>query len=233
MTRRYVYHEDREHPGPGGSGTRQRMMATALELREITPGRATAHGPYTVLEGRAVPYGEDTNLRWFLEQHDSASMKKTTAGSAKNAPLLLWHDNQAMPIGHAEQWSHDGGLDGLWRLNATSQAQEAATMADSGDLTGLSIGFVPIRSKWEFVDEWDPDQGPDHMDRVTRLENRLVEVSITPTPAYAGAQVTHIRQSPDGLMIDGMTIEDYRALRTQLGPPTPRMDEWRQYLTQL
>jgi uncharacterized protein len=232
--RTHTFNEDREHPGPGGGGPRHRTMTAALELREITPGRATSHGPYTTLEGRAVPYGEDTNLRWFLEQHDAASMKKTTAGAAKNAPLLAYHNNETSPIGHAESWSHaNGGLDGVWRLNNTSQAQEMASLADSGDLTGLSIGFLPIRSRWEFVDEWDPDEGPEHMDRVTRMESRLIEVSITPTPAFASAQVTSIRQSPDGLLVDGMTVEDYKAMRALLGPPTPRMDEWRQYLTTL
>jgi hypothetical protein len=208
-------------------------MPAALELREITPGRSTARGPYTTLEGRAVPYGEEANLRWFLESHDPASMKKTTAGAAKEAPLLLFHNNATWPIGHAVDWRHGDGLDGVWRLNATGEAQRAAEMANSGDLTGLSIGFIPIRSKWEFVDEWDPDGGPDHMDRVTRLENRLIEVSITPTPAFAGAQVTSIRNSPDGVTVDGMTIEDYRALRAHLGPPTPRADALRQYLATL
>jgi hypothetical protein len=230
----FVYIEDREHPGPGGSGSRSRAMTTTLELREVTPGRATAHGPYATLEGRAVPFGEEANLHWFLESHDPSSLKRSTAAAAKTAPLLLFHNNQSFPIGHAEQWTHrDEGLDGLWRLNSSHEAQEAATRADSGDLTGLSIGFVPLRSKWEFVDEWDPDLGPDHMDRVTRLESRLVEVSITPTPAFAGAQIASVRQSPDGLMVDGMTRDDYRQLRTMLGPPTPRMDEWRQYLSTL
>lgn len=230
----FVYIEDREHPGPGGSGARQRAMATTLELREVTPGRATAHGPYSTLEGRAVPFGEHADLRWFLEAHDSASMKKTTAGAAKQAPLLLFHNNAALPIGHAEEWKNNtDGLDGRWRLNATREAQEAAALADAGDLRGMSIGFIPIRSRWEFVDEWDPDAGPDHMDRVTRLESRLVEVSVTPTPAYVGAQITAIRQSPDGMMVDGMTIDDYRQLRKMLGPPTPRMDEWRRYASTL
>jgi hypothetical protein len=209
-------------------------MATTLELREVTPGRATSHGPYSTLEGRAVPFGEEANLRWFLESHDPASMKKTTAGAAKQAPLLLFHNNTAMPIGHAEKWTNSAhGLDGLWRLNSTSAAQEAATMADGGDLQGMSIGFMPIRSRWEFVDEWDPDAGEDNMDRVTRLESRLIEVSVTPTPAFAGAQITAIRQSPDGLMVDGMTVEDYRQLRAHLGPPTPRVDEWRRYASTL
>ena len=35
--------------------------------------------------------------------------------------------------------------------------------------------------------------GEDHMDRITRVEARLVETSIVPTPAYADAQVTLVR----------------------------------------
>ena len=157
----FVYMEDREHPGPGGSGARQRGIATTLELREVTPGRSTAHGPFSTLEGRAVPYGEEANLRWFLESHDGSSLKKTTAGAAKQAPLLLFHNNQAMPIGHAEQWTHTGdGLDGLWRLNSSSAAQDAASMADAGDLKGLSIGFVPIRCQMGVRRRLGPRAGP-------------------------------------------------------------------------
>jgi phage head maturation protease len=59
----------------------------------------------------------------------------------------------------------------------------------------LSIGFSPIQSSWEYVDDWNPDLGPTHMDRVTRTESRLIEVSLTPTPAFEGAQVTLVRSA--------------------------------------
>jgi phage prohead protease, HK97 family len=162
-----------------------------LELRDAHPsGR-----PYRHLEGRAVPYDTWENVGWFLEQHVAGSFERSTkGGSGKNAPLLLFHDNRSWPVGHAESWTHESdGMHGVWRLNATPEAQKAAQMASDGDLTGLSIGFQPIHSKWELVDDWDPEADADHMDRVSRLESRLIEVSITPTPAFQDAQVTLVR----------------------------------------
>ena len=98
-------------------------------------------------------------------------MKQTTAaGSGQRAlPLLLFHDNRSFPIGVAEKWTHTpDGLDGMWKLNDDPEAQRAARAAERGELTGLSIGFQPMRSRWEFVgwDDYNPDDGPDHMDRV-------------------------------------------------------------------
>src|SRR5215471_5417276 len=153
-----------------------REYGAVLELRE-----AQAIGkPYSYLEGRAVPYNTWADLGWFLERHAPNSFKSSTNGrSGKNLPLLLFHNNQSMPIGHAERWTHDGeGMHGVWKLNETAPAQEAARMADSGDLLGLSVGFQDIRNPaWEIPDDFMPDLGPEHKARVTRLESRLVEVS--------------------------------------------------------
>jgi hypothetical protein len=65
-------------------------------------------------------------------------------------------------------------------------------------LVGMSIGFVPLRASWEFVEDWDPNLGLEHMDKCTREEARLAEVSLTPTPAYAGAVVEAVRSSDRG-----------------------------------
>ena len=158
------------------------------------PGRP----PYKFLEGMAVPYGTDADIGWFVESHEAGSFAHSTrGGTGKSLPLLLFHDNRSWPAGHADKWTHEAdGMRGVWRLNETPAAQTAAQMADAGDLTGLSIGFQPIRSKWEILDldEWDPELGPDHKDRVTRLESRLLEVSITPTPAFVDAKITAVRQ---------------------------------------
>jgi HK97 family phage prohead protease len=159
-------------------------------------GRATR---YRHLEGRAVPFNTWADVGWFLESHAPGSFTKTTRGGAgQKLPLLLFHDNRSFPIGHAESWANtDDGLDGVWSLNDSDAAQAAARMVDDGDLLGLSIGFAPIRSSWDYVDpdSWNPELGPDHMDRVTRLESRLVEVSLTPTPAFADAQATLVRSA--------------------------------------
>lgn len=185
---------DAAHPGPDGNLPQDRIMSAGFELRD-----AQAIGkPYRYLEGMAVPYRAWADIGWFLEQHDNGSFAHSTrGGTGKNLPLLLFHDNRSWPAGHAEKWTHeDDGMLGVWRLNDTPAAQTAATLADNGDLNGLSIGFAPIRSKWEFLDldEWDPDLGPDHKDRVTRIESRLLEVSLTPTPAFVEAKITAVRE---------------------------------------
>lgn len=192
-----------------------REYGAVLELRETQ----AVGKPYSYLEGRAVPYGQWADVGWFLERHAPNSFKRSTNGrSGKNLPLLLFHNRESMPIGHAERWAHDNtGMTGIWRLNDTAQAQEAARMAEAGDLVGLSVGFQDIQTPaWEFPDDFMPDLGPEHKARVTRLESRLVEVSMTPTPVYADAGVTMVRT---------------RALK-----PEPRkrdVDAWRELMEEL
>jgi len=187
-----TFHATPSKPGPDGNGEARRMWAA--ELRDVqTTGR-----PYRYLEGRAVPYDVAGDIGWYVETHAFGSLKKSTREGAKNAPLLLGHANRDMQAiaGHAEEWRHEAdGLHGVWKLNDSEGAQRAGQLVDGGDLAGLSIGFQPILSTWDLVDfdEWDPDLGPDHKDRVTRLESRLLEVSLVPTPAFAEAAVTAIR----------------------------------------
>ena len=171
----------------------ERGFTVALEIRDAQA--VGAAGRYRFLEGLAVPYDTWADIGPFVERHRAGSFLRSTKGAGKNLPLLLFHDNRKWPIGHAEKWSHDGGLTGLWRLNDTNDAQTAAQLAEAGDLRGMSIGFQPDKSEWDprGADDWNPDLGPEHKDRVTRLESRLLEVSLTPTPAFADAQVACVR----------------------------------------
>ena len=184
----------------------RRLYDTRMELQAV--GR-----PYKYLEGRAVPYDTWGDVGWFREQHRFGSFKRSTNGrSATKLPLLLFHDNRSWPIGHAETWSHpDDGVHGVWQLNETPEAQRAARMAEDGDLTGLSVGFIDAAAPlWEWPDDFDPAGGPDQRARVTRVESRLVEVSLTPTPAFPEAAVSMVR--------------------TRARPPAPKprqVDRWR------
>jgi HK97 family phage prohead protease len=167
-----------------------RLYETGMQLRDTQ----LVGKPYKFLEGRAVPYNVWADIGWFLEQHEKGSLDRTTKEAAMKLPLLLFHNNRSWPIGVSDSWDHqDDGLHGVWRLNQTNDAQQAALLAESGDLAYLSIGFSPIRSAWEYVEDFNPDLGPDHMDRVTRLESRLLEVSLTPTPAFSTAEITMVR----------------------------------------
>lgn len=167
---------------------------SALQLREV---EASASGRW--LEGRAVPYGEWADVGWYQEQHEAGSFAVSIKQAAEKLPLLLWHDSRTFPVGVSHEWRDNAaGLDVVWRMDDSTEATRALDLADKGMLTGLSIGFAPIRSEWDMVDDWDPDKGPEFMDRVTRLESRLLEVSMTPTPAFAGAQVSLVRSRERG-----------------------------------
>jgi HK97 family phage prohead protease len=167
-----------------------RYAETRLELRDSE----VIGKPYKYLHGRAVPYETWADIGWFLEQFAAGSFRQSTSTGGKHAPLLLFHDNRAFPIGMLDSAKHAAdGFDGVWKLNETAEAQRAAGHADAGELVGLSVGFAPIRSDWTYVEDWNPDLGADHKDRVVRIEARLIEVSLTPTPAYEDAGVSQVR----------------------------------------
>ena len=155
----------------------------ALEFRDI---EASAGLRY--LEGRAVPYDVWQDVGWYVEMIKKNCFAKSIREAAKSLPLLLWHDNRSFPVGVSEKWTeNDDGLDVVWRIDTDDElAVEAARKARDGMLTGLSVGFAPIKSERIIEDDSD-------VARIVRIEARLLEVSLTPTPAYAGAQVSLVR----------------------------------------
>ena len=72
----------------------------ALELRDaqaVGAGRM-----YRYLEGRAVPYGEWSNMGEFMEQHAPRSfVQSTKAGTGRKLPLLPFHRRDGYPVGIA------------------------------------------------------------------------------------------------------------------------------------
>ena len=153
-----------------------------LELRE---SEVSESGRY--LEGRAVPYGAFQDVGWYMERIKKGCFRKSIREAGKELPLLLFHDSRSFPVGVSEKWTeNDDGLDCVWRLDSSDMAQEAARLARDGMLTGLSVGFAPILDDREF----DAEKGIAY---VTRVEARLLEVSLTPTPAYVGAKVSLVR----------------------------------------
>jgi HK97 family phage prohead protease len=173
------------------------MIAATTErsVFEFRHDAVESVGRFTRLEGRAVPYNTWANVGPYLEQFKPGAFAKSIRETAAALPLMLFHGRDDLwPIGLATRWqSKDDGLYGSWQLNDSPNAQRAAAMAKSGELGFLSIGFVDVRSVPELAGDYNPDLGEDHMDRITRIEARLVETSIVPTPAYADAQVTLVR----------------------------------------
>jgi HK97 family phage prohead protease len=152
---------------------------------------------FTSVTGVVVPYSATyTDVGWFLERFERGAF---TASLVKrpDVPLLLWHDNRSFPVGVAEDWDDRAdGLHGRFRLAMSAVAQVAASHIRDGFMDGMSVGFGPVRSSWSYAAEYNPDAGPDFMDRVTRHEARLHEVSLVSTPAYVDARVYHVGSTP-------------------------------------
>lgn len=202
--------------------------ALRLEVRDIDTDAAM-----TELHGRAVPYGERINVGWYDETMQAGCFTKSIHQAARALPLLLWHDNRSWPVGQAREWI-DGpdGLDAVWALDDSDLAQRAARQARDGFMTGLSVGFQPSPngSVWEFVDADVYDPGAGIVDHVKRTEARLLETSLTPTPAYAGAGVSlvrsadvpqHVRENRRRVARPG-ELDDWRAVLASLRESGPR-----------
>lgn len=167
----------------------ERRLHERFEIRDVD----TKDG-FTRLAGRAVPYDEQADIGWFLEEHARGSFAKSIAEAARDLPLNLFHDNRTWPIGAADEWQ-DGrkALDAIWRLDHSEEAQRAAQLVDDRILTGLSIEFQPIRSDWQLAETFDPDRGPEYKDRVVRLESRMIGTALVQTGAFVGAQTMWVR----------------------------------------
>ena len=97
------------------------------------------------------------------------------------------------------------GLIADFKLAGTARGEEARTLAEEGMVTGLSVGFIPVRNKTTQVN------GRQH---VQRLEAKLDHVGLVSQPAYAEAQVLSTRAyDPDDEEL------------------VPRLARWRHLLT--
>jgi len=188
-----------------------RLSVGMFELRDaeaVGAGRI-----YRYLHGRAVPYDEWTDLGDFMESFAAGSFEQSTrAGSGRGKALLAFHKRDVAPVGTAETWLHGDGLDGVWRLSDSAEAQQLARSAADGAL-GLSVGFQPIRDRLH--------QKAGGRDWIVREECRLMETSLVSVPAYEGAQVTLVRSA----YVPAVELEE---------PAAPlAVDAWRDYAKQV
>ena len=78
-------------------------------------------------------------------------------------------------------------------LNQTVDANDVRELVRTGDATGLSVGFFPVRSHNEFDDE---------VLTVHQQEIRLDHVAFVARPAYPSAQVAYAREEPEGEVVE-------------------------------
>ena len=191
------------------------VLRRSVATMPAAPSVAAAPSAPSVIEGRAVPYDDPEPVGLFLEEFAPGALNASTVYGSQPLPLLLLHRSGDWPIGRSTGWTSPAdGLHGTWQLSDTADARQAHQMARSGEMGYLSIGFVPIVNEWTFLSDsqWNPELGPSGMDRVRRIEGRLVETSLCSTPAYAGAIVTDVRNARPAMRrrdIMGDMIDQY------------------------
>lgn len=171
------------------------MTDTAIEVRLLAGAevRAADEGAEKALAGRVCPYGKFAPIGGrFEESFAPGVFAKSIREAARSLPLMLNHRHDELPIGRAVEWEErgDDGLHARWVLADTDEARRAHGLVVDGFLWGLSVGFVAQRDG----DVWEVHTPP-ALNRVTRRQARLAEVSLVSVPAYADAVVTHTRTS--------------------------------------
>src|SRR5258708_4968851 len=117
--------------------------------------------------------------------------------AAAKIPLLDWHgDSLGRLIGSARELK--SVPQGVWfnaGFSATPEAQRARQLAQEGHLSGVSIGYLPIRQSFKSVGGRD-----------VRLlhEVRLLEISLTPVPANPLAQVASVKAAMSSASINDL-----------------------------
>lgn len=165
------------------------------------------------MEGLVCPYGGEWPIGGFTETLLPGVFKKSLAESPAPIPLMRYHEYEDPAVAVATEWRDtDEGLVGVFTFDTRPDAEEAARLAAGGFLSGLSVGFTPVRSSWD-------DSG--EVPHVDRHEAVLREVSLTSVPAFPSARVLAVRSM-------GAPERPGTAIK-----PTPRMDALRQYLDSL
>ena len=176
-------------PAAPPDGLHTRSFDSALRVREESNGRA-------VLEGIAVPWGITAEVQdWdgsYTESFQRGAFAKTIREGVQRVKVLVRHNryDPTALVGRAQALTEDS--EGLWcelMLGRSDEARRALEDVEDGLQDGLSIGFKPIRDKWN-----------EKHTVVVREEAKLVEISLTPWPLYEDAGATVKREEPDPVL---------------------------------
>jgi len=137
--------------------------------------------------GLVAPFQSRFDAGRFIETLSSSVFDKSIKERGNRIPLLEQHDTAAFPVGMSVRWEKSSeGLIGEFKLANTPRGEEARTLAADGMVTGLSVGFIPVRNKSTTVNG---------RQNIQRLEAKLDHVGLITTgqQAYTEAKVLAVR----------------------------------------
>ena len=151
-----------------------------LEIREVREdGTFTGYGS---VFGNVDAYGDIVEAGAFAKSIE------------KKKPALLWQHDPTQPVGVWEEISEDKHgllMRGRLLIGKVAKATEARELLKAGAISGLSIGYMPV--KWEY--DKDPRDSDEKAKRTVRRlkEIDLWEVSLVTFPANDAARVTGVK----------------------------------------
>lgn len=135
--------------------------------------------------GLVAPFSSEYDTGKYVETFSSSTFDKSIQERGDRIPLLEQHDSSRHPIGMAVSWDKSAeGLIADFKLAPTPRGEEAHTLASEGIVTGLSVGFIPIRNRTSTVGR---------RTHINRIEARLDHVGLVTTAAYQEAKVLSVR----------------------------------------
>ena len=145
---------------------------------EIRHFEARADVQERTITGLAVPYGQEANIGGAYQERFVAG----AIGSVEDVKLFYGHEE---PIGKVvEGRDTEDGFEIMARVSDTPKGNEVLTLMRDGVLNKFSVGFIPV--------EQDQDGST-----ITRTKVDLKEVSVVPFPAFAGANITEVREEQE------------------------------------
>jgi len=152
-----------------------------FEEREDKTGDIVGSG-----HGMAVPYGSETMIGGVRESFAPGSFDLT---NVIGKPLAYRHGEPVGKITGAE--NREDGLYIDFEIVDTALGRDAAVLARTSTIKGLSVGFNPVKSIMSKA-----------RDAIQHTAANLLEVSLTPYPAYSNAGVSAIREEEGATMLE-------------------------------
>ena len=146
------------------------------------------------VSGLAIPYGQTDTVSdggpAYQERWVNGCCARTIAERSGKIQLWTQHDSSKLAIGKASRMEES--TDGLFvefTVSSTRDGLDALRLIRDDVVTGLSVGFTPIRER----------KAADGA--IERLEIAIREISLVNAPALAGSGITAIRDASTRLFI--------------------------------
>lgn len=145
--------------------------------------------------GLAVPYDDEAAIHewdWttnravsYMETFKPGAFARSISERGHKIRLMTQHDLHRLPIGRATELREEpDGLHAAFEVARTTDGDDALELIRTGVVDAFSIGFTPIRERWENRNK-----------RRVHLEASLREVSVVCNPAYPNAQIAGVRDA--------------------------------------